>query len=216
MTKAAIGLTVSQQRVLAEIGVDIWVRRVVQPAAKPAEPAAAVAVPASGRAEPASVARNRTPSRRDAALVASTGDGADYQAELDCLATTGVVIVGRWHNPLDKRLANDVVLAIAIAHDPAMMRSAKVQQTAFTWPSTQTGDRSIGAARNAFRAFLRGQAERAHAKCVVLFGDAAGALADDRNSAGPPVLRQPAIGALRADPNSKKALWLNVSQNVPD
>ena len=195
MTNEAIGLTNSQRRALSELGVDVWVRRAAQPAAKTAEQVAKtlalVPVPAAS-------------------------ERAEYRADLDCLAVTGAVIVGRWHNPLDKRLANDVALAIAMAHDPAMMQSAKVQQTAFTWPATQTGDRSIGAARNAFKAFLRGQAERAHARCVVLFGDAAGALADDQDAAVPRVVRQPAIGALRADPNAKKALWLNVSQNVPD
>jgi len=191
------------------MGIEVWVRRV----ARGGGAAEAVVAPAATeRAE--SIARDSPPAGAHSGP-ATTDASPDYRAELDCIATAGVVIVGRWHNALDKRLANDVALAIAIAHDPAMVQSTKVQQTTFKWPATQTGDRSIGAARNAFKAFLRGQAERAHARCVVLFGDVAGTLADDRDSAAPRIVRQPSIGALRADPNAKKALWLNVSQNVP-
>jgi hypothetical protein len=210
MTNVAIGLTNAQRRALSEMGVDVWVRRAAHGAETMQQVTKTVAVPTASEIGSVPAASSLAPSPDSTAA-------AEYRAELDCLATTGVVIVGRWHNPLDKRLANDVALAVATAHDPAMMQSkAKVRQTAFKWPATQTGDRSIAAARNAFKAFLRGQAERAHAWCVVLFGDAASALADDPDSAVPRVVRQPAIGALRADPNAKKALWLNVSKNVPD
>jgi len=202
------------------MGIDVWVRRARQSVASAESVAgAATAGPVAERVESsprdertgAATVRSVKP-----APAAADADGrGEFRAELDCLAAAGVVIVGRWHNPLDRRLANDVVLAIAAVHDPAPTQPAKVQQTSFKWPVTQTGDRSIGAARNAFKAFLRGQAERAHARCVVLFGDAAAALADDHDDAAAArIVRQPQIGALRADPNAKKALWLNVSQNV--
>jgi hypothetical protein len=217
MTKRTSGLTTSQQCALSDMGIEVWVRR--QPAGQAPLPAedTVVAPPGAGRPQPrggdAATPVNRAPVlARDPPKAVDDGD---FRTELDCLAAAGVVIVGRWHSPLDRRLANDVVLAIALAHDPAMVQPAKVQQTVFRWPATQTGDRSIAAASNAFKAFLRGQAERAHARCVVLFGDAAATLADDAEAAVPRVVRQPAIGGLRADPNAKKALWLNVSQNVP-
>jgi hypothetical protein len=127
------------------------------------------------------------------------------------------VIVGRWQNALDKRLANDIAVALgtAVADDSAKGQTTKAQATPFRWPVTQTGDPSFEAACGAFNAFVRGQAERAHARCVVLFGEVAAALAADAESVmSIPLLLQPPIGALRADPNSKKTLWLNVSQNV--
>jgi hypothetical protein len=218
MTNPAIGLTTSQQRALADMGIDLWVRRTGQRRANVEEAWASAVGPTSAELVRAADIEVRAANRssNDAASVSRTDEDAAYRAELDCLATQGVVIVGRWQNALDKRLANDIAMAIAMAHDQMMVQSPKLQQAAFKWPATQTGDRSFRAARSAFKAFLRGQAERAHARCVVLFGDAAGALADDQASATARVVRQPSIGALRADPSAKKALWLNVSQNVPD
>jgi hypothetical protein len=221
MTPIAIGLSMQQQRTLSDMGIDVWLRRSAPaPDAQHAATASPTATPVSRKrsdsrdavdAPPVALAQTQSP---DAAV-------SEYRAELDCLAIVGAVLVGRWQNALDKRLANDIAIALGavLATDSAMVQTAKaqqkVQQTAFRWPATQTGDASFAAARSAFKAFVRGQTERAQARCVVLFGDVAAALADEADSTvALPVLRQPAIGALRADPKAKKALWLNVSQNV--
>ncbi|HET6472838.1 MAG TPA: hypothetical protein VFG38_13415 [Pseudomonadales bacterium] len=254
MTQASVGLTISQQRALSDMGIEVWVRRdgrghaandavAAATSERVSKDRAAVVAEKTRSAVGAAPARLRAretpakPAERSSTIpsndspVGAKPDDVDFRAELDCVAVDGVVLVGRWHNPLDKRLAHDIAVALATLHQRPASQSAdlqqkaaqdgvpppqpKVQQTAFRWPATQTGDRSVAAARNAFRAFLRGQAERAHARCVVLFGDAAAELADDLESQSlPPTLRQPAIGALRADPNVKKALWLNASQNA--
>lgn len=253
MTRTSIGLTTSQQRALSDMGIEVWVRRdsrgrtaneaavgatnegvSIDRAEVVAESRSAVATPpmsSGSRATPANLAV-RSPPTRNAEPPAQPKTGSvDLRAELDCVAIDGVVLVGRWHNPLDRRLAHDIAVALATLHHRGVSQSAdlqqkaqhaeqpsqpKIQQTAFRWPATQTGDRSAAGARNAFKAFLRGQAERAHARCVVLFGDVAADLADDLESHSlPATLRQPAIGALRADPNAKKALWLNALQNAP-
>jgi hypothetical protein len=199
----------------------VWVRRTSSSARDSVAPSAALAASASPNR-----VRPETPTVAASAPTQIASDvtrsrSTDYRAELDCFASAGIVIVGRWQNALDKRLANDIAIALggAIANEPDMVQAAsaqqKVQQTEFRWPATQTGDASFAAACGAFKAFVRGQAERAHARCVVLFGDVAAALAADIESAvAVLVVRQPSIGALRADPNAKKALWLNVSQNV--
>jgi hypothetical protein len=232
MTNPAIGLSVSQRRALSVMGIEVWVRRtppsaadeLVAPNATDA-PSAPTASSIPTRPRSKSLPANEAPTAKAPAVSqtppSASASETDYRAELDCLASAGIVIVGRWQNALDRRLANDIAFALgsAVANDLGGAQSAnaqaKVQQTAFRWPSTQTGDASFAAARSAFKAFARGQTERAQARCLVLFGDVAAALAVDMESAvAAPVVRQPSIGALRADPNAKKALWLNVSQNV--
>jgi hypothetical protein len=228
MTNRTIGLSMSQRRALSDMGIDVWVRRgqAQQEEATVSAPHAASAPNAQIAPSADSPARGPTGAlpATTASVVPPTAASAthgDYRAELDCLATVGIVLIGRWQNALDKRLAHDIAITLggAIANEAGMVQSAnvqhKLQQTAFRWPATQTGDASFQAARGAFKAFVRGQAERAQARCTVLFGDAATMLAEDVEAAvAGSVVRQPSIGVLRADPNAKKTLWLNVSQNV--
>ena len=179
------------------MGIDVWVRRL-----RVANPTARVApVPVVDRID--------TPVRvLDHAAAAST-QMSGLQVNLDCMAAPGIVIVGRLTNPLDRRMARDIVLTVAGAR-------ADVQRAQFRWPLTQTGDASAAAAGNAYRGFLRGQLERAHARWLLLLGASSSALLDPVVAVGDAtLLRLPEASALRADPIAKQRLWLNVSQQAP-
>ena len=194
-------LSAQKLRALAQMGVDVWVRRggrasaaaAIVPVADvpvvsgaPATPVAPIAA-----TEPSNIARGPT-------------------VALDCLAAQGVVIVGEFVQPPDRRIAHDIVMAIAgAAVTPA--------RTAFRWPLTQTGDAGIDAARKSYREFLRGQTERAGARWLLLLGAAATELLDGSTSTDAAstvqTLRLPSASALRADPTAKQRLWLSVSHN---
>ncbi len=192
------------------MGVDIWVRRRSVAADVAATPSVA---PATSVAPVVSVAPI-------AAVAEPLHAALSPTVALDCFSAPGIVIVGELLDPLDKRIAQDIVLAVAGA-------AAPLQHAAFRWPLTQTGDAGITAARNAYRGFLRGQTERAAARWLLLLGAAATALleanADGDDSAAHEertqraheerTLRLPAASALRADPLAKQRLWLSVSQN---
>ncbi len=133
---------------------------------------------------------------------------AELRVSLECIAATGIVVIGDFANALDQRLALDILLAIAGVN-------ATPQRAQFRWPQTQTGDSGVGAARNAYRGFLQGQIERANAQLLLLLGaNAASLLTQDTNLA-PETLQLPDVRALRADPNAKKQLWLSVSHRIP-
>jgi len=198
MTPSPSTLSAQQRRVLDALGVDVWVRRtaVERPAPR---------VSATPMVQVSQVARA-------AAFVPPVAPAAQADVELriqfDCVAAPGVVAVGGFANPLDRRIALDIVHAIAGV-------SAQLQLTQFRWPQTQTRDAGVAAAANAYREFLRGQVERAGARWLLLFGVTAPVLVDTLEGVGDvTILRLPAAAALRADPQAKKQLWLSVSQPV--
>ena len=199
MDIAPIALTDRQRRALAAIGIDVWVRRDV--------PVAPAQVVAELREEVYDVvqapARSKPP-----AVVPTPAAMAELRINLDCVTAEGVVVIGECANPLDLRLAHDIVLAIA-----GMTTHAHKSQ--FRWPQTQTGDSSTSAARNAYRAFLRGQIERANARYLLLLGASAQLLVDPDAKLGPATMQLPDIRALRGDRDAKKQLWLNVSHRNP-
>lgn len=186
------------------MGVDVWVRRGVF-----ANAAATATVAPVVSMQPVDVVATTAPV---AAVERPTSAAPSPTVALDCLAARGIVIVGELVDPLDRRIAQDIVLAVAGAE-------VSPQRAAFRWPLTQTGDASVAAARNAYRGFLDGQTERAAARWLLLLGAAATVLLDA--DAGQPnaaagelrTLRLPTAKALRADPIAKQRLWLSVSQN---
>ena len=201
MTASTNTLSKQQQRVLAQLGIDIWVRR---------GSSADIAGPAPAERAPVRVvdgpAENAAP-----APATSTRDGEAPNVQLDCWAAPGIVIVGELTDRPDRRIAQDIVLAVAGA-------AAQLQHTAFRWPLTQTGDAGLAAARNAYRGFLRGQTERAAARWLLLLGTTSTLLLDadvegaESAVGGLRTLRLPGASALRADPVAKQRLWLSVSQ----
>jgi uracil-DNA glycosylase len=202
MTFASIALTDRQRRALAGIGIEVWVRRDLPTVA-------AVPTAAEVRTELRAEVRERTrlPDYSNASA-AAPAIAARLRISLECVAAAGVVVVGECANPLDRRLVNDIVLAIGGL-------SAQTHKAHFRWPQTQTGDASESAARNAYRAFLRGQIERANARRLLLLGATAQGLLAAEAELGPEVLRLPDVRALRGDPDAKKQLWLSVSHRSP-
>jgi len=181
-----------------QMGIDVWVRRTNAPASSRVTEPLTRTLPPVVEA-PAVVERSvPVPSAETAVRV-----------RLDCVAVRHAVAIGDFTNPLDKRLAQEIVSVVGGSAAP------KIQHTQFRWPATQTGDASVAAARSAYRAFLRGQADRAEARGVLLFGAAACALIEDADAeAAAIVLRCPELATLRADPQAKKALWLSVSKTA--
>lgn len=212
-------LSNAQRRALAQMGIDVWVRRAVPVSGTPT----VVAVVPSPLPGPRPIltptptpTRSPAPTRPAAAAppgvseqpVAPRLGTAELRVLLDCIAAPGVVLVGELGNPLDRRLAQDIVQAIA-------GMTVEVQGAQFRWPQTQTGDATPAAARNAYRGFLRGQLERASARSLLLLGAGAAALTDQETNFGDVVLLAlPDARALRADPVAKKRLWLSVSPLV--
>jgi hypothetical protein len=185
-------LSPHHRRMLAEMGIDVWLRR----AAVAAEPAA-VAAPTT--------TPQPTPSTQPTLTVPIDALPTPAPVELECIAAPGAIVMGAFASAADRRLAQDVLLAVA---GP----SAKVVRTQFRWPQTQTADRSPSAARSAFAGFLRGQTERTSASCVLLLGSAATALLEGAFTLdGCDVLRLPDAAVLRGDAAQKKTLWLTIS-----
>jgi hypothetical protein len=195
-----VALTNRQRRVLAEMGIDVWVRRGV------------AATPMAAAGPVVEVKRSRQHAEPPLPIVSERPQTAsttpELRVSLDCIAAIGIVVVGEFANPLDQRFAQDVLLAIA-------GMDAKPQKAQFRWPQTQTGDSSLGAARNAYRGFLRGQIERANARWLLLLGAHAASLLNPDAKLEPETLKLPDVRALRADPNAKRQLWLSVSQRIP-
>jgi len=189
-------LSPQQRSVLDALGVDVWIRRTVVE-----EPAARVTATPMVEVRDVTPVATRVPREAPARQT-----GVELRIQLDCIAAPGVVIVGGFTNPLDRRIGQDIVQAIAGV-------SAQLQPTEFRWPQTQTRDAGTTAAANAYREFLRGQVERAHARWLMLFGATAASLVDIRGGIGDvTILQLPDAAALRADPLAKKRLWLSVSQ----
>jgi len=209
MTIASISLSNEQRRALADMGIDVWVRRGV------AKPVAAVAQIAAQREKetvaPTNsvtvVAEQRCEGATREPVAAVATDATQLRVALDCMSSGGTVVVGDFADPLDRRLAHDVALAIGGVAD--------VQRAQFRWPQTVTGDSTLSAARNAYRGFLRGQIDRAGAHLVLLFGAGAQLLFDAEGGLGDvEILRTADARDLRADPMAKKQLWLSVSPHV--
>ena len=213
MTTASISLSNEQRRVLAEMGLDVWIRRGVVKAssvaaARPLDvPRGELPAIVERRAEPQTSSAARTSAARTS-VAGTSAATADLQVALECIAAAGVVAIGEFSNPLDRRLAHDIVLAIVGA-------TAEAQRSAFRWPQTVMGDSTPAAARSAYRGFLRGQIERAEARLLLLLGPGAELLFDaEFDAAGVEVLRCADVPALRADPLAKKRLWLSVSRHI--
>jgi hypothetical protein len=165
----------------------------------------ATASPASRSAAGSVPASQIRPAPRPVRTVATERDAA-ATVRLDCIAAPGVVVVGDLATPSDRRIARDIVLAIAGA-------TASVSQAEFRWPVTQTGDSGPDARASAFRGFLHGQVERAAARRLLLLGARVATLLPDRATLGAAeVLHVSDAGALRADPAAKERLWRTVCQ----
>lgn len=206
---SSIRLSDAQRHALAAMGIDVWVRRGAVEAA-----VASTVLPKAARSDaPAVVGERRAETgvpgpQPVAAPVAKPATPSELRLTLDCVAAPGVLAVGELADASDRRLTQDIVLAIA-------GMAATPQRAQFRWPQTQTGDSTPAAARNAYRAFLRGQIERADAKVVLLLGRTAESLLETDAAIGDTqVLRFPDARALRADPLAKKRLWLSVSPHV--
>jgi hypothetical protein len=181
--------TPRQRRLLADMGIDLWIRR------------------AHVDSEPTIIA---APTVTQPVITVSIDAPPPHPApvELQCLAAPGVVVIGAFASVADRRFAQDVVLALAGAR-------ATVVRTQFRWPQTQTADVSPSAARSAFVGFLRGQTERSNARCLMLLGSGATALLEPAFSLdGCNVLNLPDAAQLRGDAARKKTLWLSISHLV--
>lgn len=212
MNIPSIGLTERQRRALAGMGIDVWIRRGAPVAVTPA----VVATPSQVRAsEPTPRAKpslaGPVPQNTAVPAPATSPRASELKITLDCIAAGGFVAVGECASPPDLRLAKDIVVAFAGAFSGSV---AQPQKSQFRWPQTQTGDASESAARNAYRGFLRGQIERADARCLLLFGAAAHGLLEHDAQLGVDTRRLPDLRTLRADPNEKRQLWLNVSTHI--
>lgn len=210
MNIASIGLTDRQRRALAGMGIDVWIRRDARLVVTPA----VVATTSQVRA-PESTPRTTTsvpmPEKTAAPAPTASPRASELKMTLDCIAAGGFVAVGECPSPPDLQLAKDIVVAFAVAFAES---GAQPQKSQFRWPQTQTGDASESAARNAYRGFLRGQIERTNARCLLLFGAAAQGLLEQDAQFGVTLQRLPDLKTLRADPNEKKQLWLNVSTHI--
>lgn len=174
------------RRMLAEMGIDVWIRRA-----------------AVDTELPQAAAPTITPQPMPAVSIDALPPPAPV--ELECIAAPGAVVMGAFASAHDRRFAQDVLLAVAGA-------SATVVRTQFRWPQTQTADRSPSAARSAFVGFLRGQTERTSARCVMLLGNAATALLESEFTLdGCNVIYLPDAAQLRGDAAQKKTLWLTIS-----
>ena len=184
-----------QLRALAEMDIDVWIRRAA-PVARVIVDAAALAVSAKDPPPPRPDPR---PQQQPRTLAAAA-------VQLECLAAPGAVVVGAFASAADRRFVQDILLTLA-------GMSAAVARTQFRWPQTQTTDQSVAAARSAYAGFLRGQLDRAGARCLLLFGAAALKLYD-ASMAGSEcsVLCVDDVAVLRGDSIAKKALWLELSQ----
>ncbi len=203
MTTVSIPLSARQRHILAEMGIDVWIRRSsVEPSAVVAEPEPE-ADPEAAKVRPIPALPAVEPAPQGA------GKSTVLRVALDCLAAPGAIVIGRFASPHDQRLARDIALAVGGA-------SGDLKRTHFRWPQTRTGDSSAAAARNAYRGFLRGQIDRTSARWVLLLGNDAQVLLDaDADIETPRLLRLPDASALRADPLGKKRLWLSVSAHDP-
>ena len=213
MNIASIGLTDRQRRALAGMGIDVWIRRDAPVAVTPA-----VVVTSSQVRAPESTPRAKPPvpgpvPEKTAVPPAPTTSlrASELKITLDCIAAGGFVAVGECASPSDLQLAKDIVVAFSGDFAGTV---AQPQKSQFRWPQTQTGDASESAARNAYRGFLRGQIERANARCLLLFGAIAHGLLEHDAQLGVDTRRLPDLRTLRADPNEKKQLWLNVSTHT--
>lgn len=210
MNIASIGLTDRQRRALAGMGIDVWIRRDAPLVVRPA----VVVTPAQVRAPestPRAKASVPVPEKTAAPAPTASPRASELKITLDCIAAGGFVAVGECASPSDLLLAKDIVVAFAGALAES---GAQPQKSQFRWPQTQTGDASESAARNAYRGFLRGQIERTDARCLLLFGGAAQGLLEQDAHLGVTLRRLPDLKTLRADPNEKKHLWLNVSTHI--
>ncbi len=212
MNIASIGLTDRQRRALAGMGIDVWIRRdapfAVAPVGVVTPPQ--VHAPESTRRVKPSV-RERVPEKTVAPAPVTSPRASELKITLECIAAGGFVAVGECASPADLQLEKDIVVAFASALAGSVVQPQKSQ---FRWPQTQTGDASESAARNAYRGFLRGQIERANARCLLLFGAAAQGLLEHDAQLGVDTRRLPDLRTLRADPNEKRQLWLNVSTHI--
>lgn len=195
------------------MGIDVWIRRDAPVAVTaavvetPPQVRTSKSTPRARHSAPAPV-----PERITAPAPTTSPRATELKITLDCVVAGGFVVVGECTSPTDLQLAKDIVVAFAGAFAGS---GAQPQRSQFRWPQTQTGDASESAARNAYRGFLRGQIERANARCILLFGATAHGLLEHDAQLGPELRRLPDLRALRADPNEKKRLWLSVSTHSP-
>jgi len=193
-------LTVAQRRALHAMGIDYWRLR-----SRAAQTSARDVSERAHRVDSAPPVRVPSVEASVEPIQAGHEHAAAPAMHLDGLAAPGVVLLGVFDAPADGRFALDVVQTIA---GP----DATPQRTQFRWPQTQTTDASLAAAGNAYMGFVRGQTERAAARCLVLLGTAAGALLDSSLMAPTcAVVAAADVAELRGDPAGKRELWQAIS-----
>lgn len=188
-----------QQRVLAELDIDIWVRRGAAPSESAPEddsqtndgsreqPAVSVELPGAPALSP---------------------EGA-VPLEIRCLSMSPALVIGELALEDDRRLARDVLRAAA------GFPERQPGSSTFRWPQTSRGDQGPAAARSALNAFLRGQIERGAVARVVVLGETTGELlfpglqGDDQltDFGGARCLVSGSARDLRASSQRKRSLW---------
>ena len=206
-----------QRRVLAEMGIDVWVRRGLVP---PESEAVAVERSRASEAEPSPPRSDRGPVpgvAGDALQVdpapakpkPQTVATAEERFKLQAVSLQGVLAIVEMAVDDDLRLVSDVLKAAS------QFSNARPETHAFQWPQ-QADVTDMAAAGRAFTAFLKARTEAVKPTQLILFGARAAKLlfAEDavpEHHLGAQVRCADDVGQLRRDPNRKRALWQAIS-----
>ncbi len=190
------------------MGIDVWVRRT-----ETARSSTATAVPKDREAPvPAAVLEAAIPEAAtpEAPIVARdrpVGDGSTA-VDLTALAGGGAVVVSAVEEASDRKILQGVFTAVSA-------RGSDAHVTRFLWPQPGVADRGPDSMRIAYRAFLKGQGNRARASWLVLLGDAASTpIPEESFDDGLRILIGPSPAQLRRDPDAKRALWQKIATYV--
>lgn len=180
-----------RSRILAAMGIETWRRRVERSAGDTPAPPEPTPLPAVAPAESAAPAR-------------AAADDRPTRFRLVALTGTAGVVAGSIDSPEEYRTALGVFLALA---GPGV----EPNRTSFEWPLPGVGTRQ-GTPESASRAFLKGQVDRAGARCLVLLGEADADHLPVPERLAVPVIRGPSVQALRGDGERKRALWHEIAK----
>jgi hypothetical protein len=212
-----------QRRVLAEMGIDIWVRReiVASAGAESLVEADGLAQQTPKRDHRQVEASSPKPQARvksaepalSTAVVAEGSSAADERFKLHTVSLDGVLAIGEVDSAEDLRLVGDVVKAMS-GFNPA-----DPETYVFEWPQ-QAEVTDIAAAGRAFDAFLKARVEALTPTHLVLFGDRPVRLLFGED-VGFDKLPETHLGAglccfdqasaLRRNPDRKRTVWQAIS-----
>ena len=197
---------VEQRRVLAEMGIDVWVRRSASVPAAAVEAESPPAPLPDRQLEPGT-------SADEAAVAPNAAEGTGERFKVHSVSLNGVFAIAEMASPEDQRLVGDVVKAVSgfVAANP--------ESYVFEWPQ-QAQVTDLGAAQRAFGAFLKARAEVSTPTWIILFGDRPIRLLFGPD-APPDTMPETYLGAglscvdpvtiLRRNPERKRVLWQAVS-----